>query len=134
MNSSTTEERAVKRRRLTVAELTEILDSVAANRKHITVKPLAPLECETGNNKRRDEFISKPKKRFSKVKALGAVEKILALVDMNPEWGTQRLAKSLADQGISTSRQYIHTILIKYNLNQPAMRKAWKANQKEMKP
>ena len=121
-----------KRRRLTMAELSEILDSVSAKRKDETaLSPVAPLvEKKTHQEIHR----AKPKKYVSKAAALGAPEKILALVALNPEWGTQRLAKSLSDQGISLSRQSIHKILLKHNLNRPAMRKAWQAMQKETNP
>lgn len=74
---------------------------------------------------------TKTRKHFSKTAALGATEKILALVAQYPEWGTKKLADFLADQGISLNRQSIHKILIKYNLNHPAMRKAWQDTQKE---
>lgn len=120
-----------KRRRLTMAELAEILDGVAERLKSKTARPLASL-AEQGAPEEICQ--AKPKKFFSKAAALGAREKILALVVINPDWGTQRLKKSLADQGVSLSRQSIHKILLKHNLNQPAMRKAWQATQKEMKP
>ena len=121
----------VKRRRLTMAELAEILDGVAEKLKSRTVLPFAPL-----TEQRVPEEINqiKPKKYFSKAAALGAPEKILSLVALNPEWGPQRLAKSLADQGISLSCQSIYRILRKYKLNHLTMRKAWQTTQKEMYP
>lgn len=120
-----------KRRRLTVAEFAAILDSVAEKMKSKTVRPLVQFA-----EQRAPEVIyqAKPKKYFSKAAAFGAPEKILALVALNPERGTQRLKKSLAEQGISLSRQSIHKILLKHNLNRPAMRKAWQATQKETNP
>jgi len=120
-----------KRRQITIAEFAEILDRVAEKLKSKTVRPLAQLP-----DQRAPEEIcqAKPKKYFSKAAALGAPEKILALVALNPERGTQRLKKSLAEQGISLSRQSIHKILLKHNLNCPAMRKAWQATQKETNP
>ena len=119
----------VKRRRLTMAELAEILDGVAERLKSKTARPLAPL-AEQGAVICK----AKPKKCFSKAATLGAPEIILSLVALNPEWGTQRLKKSLADQGVSLSRQSIHKILLKHKLNKPAMRKAWQATQKETNP
>ena len=120
-----------KRRRLTMAELAEILDGVAERLKSKTARPLA-LHAEQGSPKEICQ--AKPKKCFSKAATLGAPEKILSLVALNPEWGTQRLKKSLADQGVSLSRQSIHKILLKHKLNKPAMRKAWQATQKETNP
>lgn len=122
----------VKRRRLTLAELSKILDSVAAKRKdERLLSPVAPF---VEKKIRQEIYQAKPKKYFSKAAAFGAPEKILALVALNPELGTQRLKKSLAEQGISLSRQSIHKILLKHNLNRPAMRKAWQARQKETNP
>ncbi len=120
-----------KPRRLTIAEFAEILDGVAEKLKSKTVRSLAPLAEQRAAEK---IYQAKPKKYFSKAAALGAPEKILALVAFNPKWGTQRLATSLSEQGISLSRQSIHKILLKYNLNRPAMRKAWQARQKETNP
>lgn len=117
-----------KRRRLTMSELREILDKVTATRKNITECFAAPI-AETRTRKKICR--AKPRKYFSKAAEVGAPEKILALVAMNPEWGTLRLKKSLADQGVSLSRQSIHKILLKHNLNLPVMRKAWQATQKE---
>lgn len=131
MDASTGPGNVGKRRRLTMAELAEILDGVAERLKSKTARPLA-LHAEQGAPEEICQ--AKPKKYFSKAAALGAPEKILALVALNPERGTQRLKKSLADQGISLSRQSIHKILLKYNLNRPAMRKAWQATQKETNP
>jgi hypothetical protein len=121
----------VKPRRLTIAELSEILDSVAAKQKIKTVCPVVPL-VETKTH--YEIYQSKPKKYISKAVALGAPEKILALVALYPGWGTKKLANALADQGVSLSRQSIHKILCKHNLNLPAMRKAWQATQKETNP
>lgn len=118
----------VKPRRLTMAELSEILDSVAAKRRSVMVCPVDPF-VETRIQLKNYE--PKPKKYFSKTAALGAPEKILALVASDPGWGTKKLANALADQGISLSRQSIHKILCKHNLNLPGMRKAWQAAQKE---
>ncbi|HML79034.1 hypothetical protein [Geobacter sulfurreducens] len=131
MDASNAPGTVVKRRRLTMAEFAAILDSVAEKLKSKTVRPLAPLP-----ELRAPEEIyqEKPKKYFSKAAAFGASEKILALVALNPERGTQRLKKSLAEQGISLSRQSIHKILLKHNLNRPAMRKTWQARQKETNP
>lgn len=131
MDSSKAPGTVVKRRRLTMAELSEILDSVAAKRKTITVCPITPL-VET--RVRQEIYQPKPKKYFSKAAALGVPEKILVLVASDPGWGTKKLANALADQGISLSRQSIHKILRKHNLNLPGMRKAWQAAQKETNP
>ena len=120
-----------KRRRLTMAEFAEILDGVAEKLKSKTVRSLVPLAEERAAER---IYQAKPKKYFSKAAAFGAPEKILALVALNPERGTQRLKKSLAEQGISLSRQSIHKILLEHNLNRPAMRKAWQARQKEANP
>lgn len=131
MDISRVQGTAVKPRRLTMAELSEILDSVAAKQKIKTVCKVVPL-VETKTH--QEIYQPKPKKYVSKAVAMGAPEKILALVMLNPEQGTLRLKKSLADQGISLSRQSIHKILCKYNLNLPAMRKTWQATQKETNP
>lgn len=80
---------------------------------------------------------TKTRKHFSKTAALGATEKILANVLANvaqyPEWGTKKLADSLDLQGVSLSRQAIHTILVRHNLNRALLRKAWRYNLKETK-
>ena len=131
MDASNAPGSVVKRRRLTVEEFAEILDGVAEKLKSKTVRPFVPL-AEQGAQE--VVYQAKPKKYFSKAAAFGAPEKILALVALNSEWGTQRLKKSLAEQGISLSRQSIHKILLKHNLNRPAMRKAWQARQKETSP
>ncbi|MDA8428272.1 MAG: hypothetical protein M0T70_03350 [Geobacteraceae bacterium] len=131
MDSSKAPGTVVKRRRLTMAEFAEILDGVAEKLKSKTVRPLAPLAEQSATE---EIYQAKPKKYISKIALLGAPEKILALVALNPERGTQRLKKSLAEQGISLSRQSIHKILLKHNLNRPAMRKAWQATQKETNP
>jgi len=131
MDATTGSGNVGKRRRLTMAELAEILDGVAERLKSKTARPLA-LHAEQGAPEEICQ--AKPKKCISKAAKLGAPEKILSLVALNPEWGTQRLKKSLADQGVSLSRQSIHKILLKHKLNKPAMRKAWQATQKETNP
>lgn len=132
MDASTGPGNVGKRRRLTIAELSEILDGVAERLKRKAVcHPPAPHAEQRAPEK---IYQAKPKKCFSKAAKLGAPEKILSLVALNPEWGTQRLKKSLADQGVSLSRQSIHKILLKHNLNRPAMRKAWQATRKETNP
>ncbi|WP_205743268.1 helix-turn-helix domain-containing protein [Geobacter sp. FeAm09] len=61
----------------------------------------------------------------------GTEEKILALVETHPEWGTQRLRNALEYQHVSLSRQSVYKILKKYNLNIPSMRKQWGHHLKE---
>jgi hypothetical protein len=120
-----------KRRRLTMAEFAAILDGVAEKLKSKTVRPLATLPEQSATEK---IYQAKPKKYISKIAVLGTQEKILSLVALYPAWGTKKLANSLADQGISLSRQSVHKILLKYNLNRLAMRKAWQVRQKETNP
>ena len=131
MDSSKAPGTVVKRRRLTMEEFAEILDGVAEKLKSKTVLPLDPL---TEQSATEEIYQAKPKKYISKIAVLGASEKILSLVALYPEWGTKKLANSLSEQGISLSRQSIHKILLKHNLNRLAMRKAWQATQKEMNP
>ncbi|MBI5655628.1 MAG: helix-turn-helix domain-containing protein [Geobacter sp.] len=114
-----------------MAEFSEILDSVAAKLKNKTECPAAPL---VEKKARQEVYQAKPKNYVSKTAALGATEKILTLVKQCPEWGTKKIADALRLQEVSLSRQSIHKILLKYNLNRPAMRKAWQATQKEMNP
>lgn len=123
-------ERAFKQNRLTVAELAERLDNVARSRN----KVMASLMDNSGDKKICKESFTTTDIIFSKAAAREAPDKVLALLELHPEWGTQRLAKSLADQGIILSRQSIHKILVKFNLNLPAMRKKWWATQKEINP
>ncbi len=131
MDSSTTSGAVVKRRRLTMAEFSEILDSVAAERRNKAECPAAPLVEEKVC---QEVYQAKPKNYVSKAAALGAAEKILTLVKQCPEWGTKKIADALRLQEVSLSRQSIHKILLKYSLNRPAMRKVWQARQKEMNP
>jgi hypothetical protein len=157
MNFLTTEERAVKRRslanvsfterlesvarsqnkgcavkqdRLTIAEFSERLENVARSQN----KVMASLMDDSGVKENCKESSKATNMYFSKAAACVAPDKILALLKQYPEWGTKRLAKSLAEQGVFLSRQSIHKILVKYNLNLPSMRKAWWANQKEINP
>lgn len=110
-----------------MAEFAEILDGVAEKLKSKTVRPLAQLPEQSATEK---IYQAKPKKYISKIALLGAQEKILSLVALYPEWGTKKLANSLSEQGISLSRQSIHKVLLKHNLNRPAMRKAWQAKER----
>ena len=57
-----------KRRRLTMAELAEILDGVAEKLKSKTVRPFVPL----AEQRAPEIYQAKPKKYFSKAAALGA--------------------------------------------------------------
>ena len=122
--------RAVKQSRLTVAEFAERLDNVARSQNKI----IASLMDNSGDKKICKESSTTTDIFFSKAAARKAPDKILELLELHPEWGTQRLANSLADQGIILSRQSIHKILVKFNLNLPAKRKAWWANQKGINP
>ena len=119
--------RAVKQSRLTVAEFAERLDNVARSQNKI----MASLMDNSGDKRICKESLTTTEIFVSKAAARKAPDKILALLELHPEWGTQRLAKSLADQGIILSRQSIHKILVKFNLNLPSMRKAWQATQRE---
>lgn len=114
-----------------MAEFSEILESVAAKRRNKSECPTAPLLEKKAH---QEVYQAKPKNYVSKIAALGAAEKILTLVKQYPEWGTKKIADALRLQEVSLSRQSIHKILLKYNLNRPAMRKAWQATQKEMNP
>lgn len=131
MDASNAPGTVVKRRRLTMTEFAAILDSVAEKLKSKTVRPLASLADQSAIE---ESYVAKPKKYVSKTAVFGAPENILSLVALNPEHGTQRLKKLLAEQGIFLSRQSIHKILLKHNLNRSAMRKAWQATQKETNP
>ncbi len=120
-------ERSIVVRRLTMAELAEILDSVGKPSGKEGVSRFDLLES-------KGPLTTRTREHFSKTAALGATEKILALVAQYPECGTKKLADSLVLQGVSLSRQAIHTILVKHNLNRASMRKTWSKNQKEPKP
>ena len=126
VDSLKNDERSLVVRRLTMAELSEILDGVGKPSGKEGVSRFDLLESKVS-------LTTRTRKRFSKTAALGATEKILALVAKYPEWGTKKLAESLNLQGVSLSRQAIHTILARNNLNRSSMRKTWSNNQKEPK-
>ena len=94
---------AVKRRRLTSAELARIFTRV--KKQHDLFSDLLPIHSE----------------------------KILALVENHPNYGTKRLSDSLLLEGISLSPHSIYKFLVKHNLNCCSLRASWKNKQKETK-
>lgn len=107
MNLSVIEERTIKRKRITRAELTVVFSRV----------------------KKPHEYLSEIHDFYSKL--------ILAQVYKNPKHGAEKLSGSLMLEGISLSPNFIYKLLVKRNLNCSSLRKSWKdnlENQKEMNP
>lgn len=96
MNPSIIEERTVKRRRLTIAELAEVFSRV----------------------KKPHEYLSEMLVFYSK--------RILAQVSNNPKSGAKKLSEALMLEGISLSPNFIYKFLVKHNLNRSSLRKSWK--------
>lgn len=119
-----TEGTAVKRRRLTMVELAEILNGVTQPQQNV------PLNAST-HLKNIMSLPANARNYFSKSAALGAPEKILTLVAQYPEWGAKKLADFLKVEEICLSRQSIHKFLAKHNLNRRSLRTSWKHNLKE---
>lgn len=120
------EEKTIKRKRLTMAELAEIHKRVS--------RPQINVEASRSSHLVSIKSLTiKPWIYVSKAEAPGVPEKILALVAQCPEWGPKKIADSLMLEGISLSRQSIYNFLVNHNLNQLSLRKSWKDGQKETK-
>lgn len=107
MNLSVIEERTIKRKRITRAELAGVFSHV----------------------KKPHEFLSEIHDFYSKI--------ILAQVYINPKHGAKKLYESLMLEGICLSQNFIYKLLVKHNLNRSSLRKSWKdslENQKEIIP
>ncbi len=107
MNLSMIEERTIKRKRITKAELAEMFSRV----------------------KKPHEYLSEIHDFYSKI--------ILAQVSNNPKLGAKKLSESLVLEGISLSPDSIYKFLVKRKLNRSSLRTSWKdrlENQKEIKP
>lgn len=107
MNLSMIEERTIKRKRITKAELAEMFTRV----------------------KKPHEYLSEIHDFYSK--------NILAQVSNNPKLGAKKLSESLELEGISLSPNSIYKFLVKRNLNRSSLRKSWKESkeiQKEINP
>jgi len=105
MNLSVIEERTIKRKRITRAELAVVFSRV----------------------KKPHEYLSEIHDFYSKI--------ILAQVSNNPKLGAEKLSESLMLEGISLSPNFIYKFLVKNNLNRSSLRKSWKdslENQKEI--
>ncbi|MDA8430534.1 MAG: hypothetical protein M0T70_14875 [Geobacteraceae bacterium] len=101
------EERTIKRKRITKAELAEMFSRV----------------------KKPHEYLSEIHDFYSKI--------ILAQVSNNPKLGAKKLSESLVLEGISLSPDSIYKFLVKRKLNRSSLRTSWKdrlENQKEIKP
>lgn len=96
MDSLKAERKNVKQRRLTSADLARIFTRV--KKQHDFFSDLLPIHSE----------------------------KILALVENYPNWGTKRLSDSLMLEEISLSPHSIYKFLVKRNLNRSSLRKSWK--------
>lgn len=107
MNPSMIEERTIKRKRITRAELAAVFSRV----------------------KKPHEYLSELHDFYSGI--------ILAQVYNNPKHGAKKLSESLMLEGISLSPNFIYKFLVKCNLNRSSLRKSWKdnlENQKEITP
>jgi hypothetical protein len=107
MNPSMIEERTIKRKRITKAELAGMFSRV----------------------KKTHEYLSEIHDFYSKT--------ILAQVSNNPKLGAKKLSESLVLEGIFLSPDSIYKFLVKRNLNRSSLRKSWKdrlENPKEIKP
>ena len=122
MKLNNIQDNKVRGRRITVEEMAEILKRVNKTQGNLINNP-------TILNEYNKSPIEKKKKYFSKAAALGATERILSLVLINPNWGPTKLSNILMLEDISLTRQSVHKILAKHKLNLRKLRKIWVENQ-----
>lgn len=76
--------------------------------------------------------VEKPQEYFSEMHTF-LLKKIFAHVANNPKLGVKKLSDLLILDGIFLSHNTIYKMLVKHNLNNHSLRKAWKNNRRKLK-